>query len=208
MTIGGSLILSANNLAGTTTFTLNGSGAVSCANPGALGNRYLAGTLTINTAGTVTFGQYWNFQGNFTVTAGTVDMTTNSCQFTTFNSTTFGGSLGVTFSTLEICFPGAGAAQNITFLATKAYPITNKFLVSASPDGSATTTIKSNTGSSSALLNYTGSLSNLQVFGALFTDIDASGSTTPILNYFGSTLTRTTNIQNVTLPTTMGYVWQ
>ena len=69
-------------------------------------------------------------------------------------------------------------------------------------------TLQSVTASSAAFLNYTGTVENNKVYESIFTDIDASGSTSQIRNYNGGTLTRTTNIRNVSLPSVEGYVYQ
>lgn len=69
--------------------------------------------------------------------------------------------------------------------------------------------IESSQSSSPAYLSFTGSPIGDRVFMSSFTDIDASSSTQPILNYFGSnpggTLTRTENIINFNLPATTAH---
>jgi hypothetical protein len=59
-------------------------------------------------------------------------------------------------------------------------------------------TIKASSVSSTCYLVYLGTLTNQLVSGATFTDVDASGSSVAILNWQGGTLTRTSNIINVT----------
>lgn len=208
VTIGGSLILSSVNLSGSTNFTLNGSGAVSCVQQGFLNNRYLAGTFTINTAGSVTFSPYFNFQGTMNVVAGTVDMTTNATQLTLWNNVRFQGE-GVTFASLQMQPSQNGNSNAVSFAATKTYTITTKLLVTQSVDG-VTTTLRSDTASSAATIRYTGTLANQTLVGVTFTDIDATGSAQPWANLNGGTLTRTTNIvnyPNASLLTRRGFVF-
>jgi hypothetical protein len=64
--------------------------------------------------------------------------------------------------------------------------------------GTAAGTIKSGTASTHFHLNYLGLASACKIFQAIFTDIDASGSSQPIDNWYGGTLTRCTNIINRT----------
>lgn len=66
-----------------------------------------------------------------------------------------------------------------------------------------TTTLRSTTTSSPFYLKFQGTASGHRSFGGAFTDADASTSTIPVVNWCGDTLTRTTNIVNVSLPVTM-----
>jgi hypothetical protein len=61
---------------------------------------------------------------------------------------------------------------------------------------SGTNTIKSSTASSPFYLNYGGTAVNGMCYSMVFTDVDASGSAQVIDNWYGGTLTRTTNITN------------
>lgn len=59
-----------------------------------------------------------------------------------------------------------------------------------------TNVIKSST-TSPIYFNYLGTVENCRIFHMIFTDVDASGSSIPLYNWFGQTLTRTTNIMNI-----------
>lgn len=164
------------------------------------------GTVTINAAAvtwnnftqngttpTIVLGGNLNIGGNFGMNAAI--------------QTTMSGAFDITCGTLFIPVGGI-----LKIVSGRTLNVTTAMIFGGVSNASMQTfngvpLLQSVTASSSAFLNYTGPLSGNRVYEAAFTDIDASGSTRGIINYNGSTLTRTSNIFNITLPTTMGYVY-
>jgi hypothetical protein len=113
------------------------------------------------------------FSGNFNTTVGVLEISTiKSYGSSTFSlSVASGTTLTVTSSVGLHSLNGGGYAQ-----------------------------LKAITASSPFYFVYTGTISNFWSFGSVYTDVDASGSSFPLPNYNGGTLTRCTNIRNVNLP--------
>lgn len=86
--------------------------------------------------------------------------------------------------------------RDLTLVAGQTLTITNGLFLNGGSDY--TLTIKSSVASSATYLNYSGTPANCQVYEMTFTDVDASGSAQGLDNWYGGTLTRTTNITNRT----------
>lgn len=112
------------------------------------------------------------------------------------NATTFSGDYDIYTETARI-IRSASTAINITLVSGRTFYISSTLsLVGLALTGNLT--LKSSTSSSSAYINYSGTTDNCNVSGITFTDIDASGSAQRIDNWYGGTLTRTSNIYNRT----------
>ena len=191
------LTLETNNISGSTIINMTGTGTISCAVL-SVNNRFSSGNIIINTSGVITFGAIVNFQGNFRYTAGTIDSTTNSSQFNIMGNTVFQGT-GFSFYKLIIISTGASGTQTIQFVSGQTYTVTNALKIPAPIDGQ-TITLFSVTPSSPLFLKFTGNKNNCRVSEAIFTDIDATGTTNGfIANLNGGTLTRCTNIVNMVM---------
>ena len=115
-------------------------------------------------------GMSFSFTGNYDITvANLIYGTYTSARTLRFDA---GNNLNVTNSLILHCGYFYGSKVNMT--------------------------IDTNSASTAVNLNYTGTAANCKIFGVTFTDIDASGSTQGIDNWYGGTLTRTTNITNRT----------
>jgi len=250
LTIGGGLDVGSSTttrIAGTTAIVMNGTGTIrtyTLPSFSLIPTSYINNNITINTAGTITFGTVVAFNRAssrvFTYTAGTLDFTTNSSTFFFYTATVHSTLPNMSYNHLAIL---VGGSVNVTLTANLS--VTKLYLsyLSSTVSGTMTmvgnydiscvdlyvnmctivalvsgynlnisnswqqihyssailfgTSIKSKTSSSTVYVNYSGTLANLKLANAIFTDVDASGSAVPILNWFGGILTRTTNIYNV-----------
>ncbi len=225
LAIGGSLTLTGANITGTTALTLNGTGTwsssvssatiannltINTAGTITLGTNvgYLTGTLTytsgtiVNTDSTLnltgsstlnTSGMTWN---NIScLTASTITLTSNlTCGGvlrTAGLSISFAGSYDISCATLRI-----DIGATITLVASRTLTASTNLWIQGG--GSSTTTIRSSISSTATNLTFQGTSANQIVSVATFTDINASGSAQGIDNWYGGTLTRTTNIINRT----------
>jgi hypothetical protein len=235
-TVTGSLTsASGTNVLNGTTMHVGGSLTVSC---GTASNTLYC-NLTINTAGTITFGAVFAFGAKtITYTVGTVDASgcifylNSGASFNTGSSVVWGNfrpQASLTVTMLADLYFGAfvpiyGASivfagnydvhcthfgtttifgnLNFTFPAGKTLYISTLMCLSRSKWGATSykTIFQSSVGSSAFFLVYQGTPANSECIGADFTDVDASSSAQEIKNYNGGTLTRCTNIRNVTLP--------
>jgi len=186
--------------------------------------KYIAGTLTY-TAGTITTtsstlditgactldtdrGATKITLNNLTISLGTYTITLSSNLTGTGmlkagggNSPTFSGAFDISFYEFSLASSVSSGATVFTFPAGRTFTITNSLAITSIQAAIPETllcTLKSSSTSNPFYLNYTGTLANCKVFGTTFTDVDASGSSIPIYNWYGGTLTRTTNIINVT----------
>jgi hypothetical protein len=220
---------STNTLSGTATLVLNGTGTWSWGtgnisiniNINTSGTITLSGTIPYTTgtitytAGTVTPGtstlsiagstctlntgamNWYNLAfaaGNSTVTLGSALNMTGTLSATNY-SPTFSGAYSLSCGTLTLV--AATANVSLTYPAGQTLTVTGAMNVIGTP--SYAPTIKSGTASSPAYLAYTGTPANEKVCFAIFTDIDASGSSAGWLdNWFGGTLTRTKAVINRT----------
>jgi hypothetical protein len=151
----------------------------------------IQGSATLNTNG-------WTIP-HLNILNATTTVTLNSNLQTSVlelsgNNITFAGSYNITTAT----FYGivSTASKSFTFVSGQTLSVTS--VLNISSNDVAAVTINSTTPSSSFNFNYTGTSSNCIVVGTIFTDVNASGSAQAIYNYGGSTLTRTSNIINVT----------
>ena len=176
---------------------------------------YRAGTMTY-TAGTITTtgstlkltgsgscvldtdGIVWN---NISIASNSVTYTLAS-DLTCSDTLSFLDGVGVTFLGAYNIACGTFRVDkmltptNIIFAAGQTLTITDAISLVASPNYLITFT--SSVASTSTYLNYTGTAANCKICGIIFTDVDASGSAQVIDNWYGGTLTRTTNIVNRT----------
>lgn len=110
---------------------------------------------------------------------------------------TIAGAYGWTVSNFYINPVGA-SNRSWTFPASQTLTVTNSIqYLGQFVNSTSTITIKSGTSSTAFNLVYTGTTSNENISEGIFTDVNATGSTATLSNYFGGTLTRTTNITNV-----------
>jgi hypothetical protein len=203
---------------GTSKVNLNTSGSITIQNITATSGpaSYIAGTInssgaTLNLTGTYTCnfpGIHWQRVNNATTTSSGLTIQSNficdgAVSYTGITLAAAKNIIGpFQFSCTDYNIP-AGVTSSLGVGTTLA--VSNSFTLVS--DRLNPSSLKCVTGSSTAYLNYTGTLANCQISNANITDIDASGSSNQILNYFGGTLTRTTNIRNVTLPVPAGFIY-
>jgi len=84
------------------------------------------------------------------------------------------------------------AVESWTFVQGQTLTITNSMIFQSSSKFQLT--VKSSISTDPTYIDYTGPLSNQNIYLMAFTDVNATGTT--LNNYYGSTLTRTTNIVN------------
>jgi hypothetical protein len=170
----------------------------------------VASTVTLNTnltiANTLSLAVNLVTTGNGSVTASTIINTAASNL--TFNKPwsinnlfcgegvafTILGNYDQTVSTLDV-----RSAATLTIPNSRTLTVLSNLCV----DGTCfdTTTIKNTSSTTTSKLVYRGSIENLKVHKGTFTYIDATGSSVPIYNLWGSTLTGTTYIYNTSFPT-------
>lgn len=168
VTVTGSTVV----LNGATTFNINGM---------TLNNLFLSGTIPITLSSNLTIlGTLLN-----TVNVGT----------DAGGSLTFSGAFNISVGTLTFN-NNTGSQMVLTIPAGQTLTVTNA--INTYGMTAFTTLIKSDTSSSSAFLNYTGTPANEDISRASFTDIDASGSSQTLYDWFAGTLTRTNKIVSVT----------
>lgn len=192
LTMFGNLTFSATmTIAGTGNLTFNSSATIISAGiASTIGSLTLMSSVyTLDTNGT-TWTQLILSSSSKTVTFA------SALQATTLNisiSTTFAGGFDITCDTLIM---GGSIANQYAFISGKTITAQTNLYIFSNPILPGT--FKSATPTSAALLVYNGTAANCKVAGIIFTDINASGSAVPILNWYGGTLTRTDNIYNVT----------
>jgi len=181
---------------GTLTYT---SGTVS-----ATGTLTLTGTPTLN-VGSITWTNISGLNGaqpSVVLTSGLTCTGTFKLGTGSSGSASFTGAFNLSCGTFDL--PGG---TDLTFPAGQTITVTSTIIMAGASSGANIPLLKSGTASSSMFLNFTGTINNNKVFMASYTDVDASGSTQAIQDYFlgnpGGTLTRTTNIIGVNLPVTL-----
>jgi hypothetical protein len=192
-----SMTAGTGNYANTLTFTnakkLTVSGNVTWSSTTVLsgtGTLAFGAAATWTTAGKTFPGSVILFNGIQTLgdahtITGTVSVSSNGN-----TSTQIAGSINMTMGSLN--------AVQIILHSTQTYTITSSWTAIPTPGSFYPTYYTASTASSSAFINYTGLNSSLELVGLEFTDINASGSSAAVYNYFGGTLTRSSNISNVT----------
>jgi hypothetical protein len=110
-------------------------------------------------------------------------------------NTTFIGNFDITCGTLGTT--GAADTVSLTLVSGTTITITTSLMIMIA-DKDSIYTVKASTGSSHVHFNYTGLVSECKISRISFTDIDASGSSQSIDNWYGNTLLRCTNIINRT----------
>lgn len=189
-------------ITGTTNIIMNGTGTLSTGI-----SAYIQNNLTINTTGTVTFGDIivlGNFM-TFTYTAGTIDANTNSSiiYFVRGSGVTFAGwTIDVPFYNFYLQY-----GDDMIITAGTNVAISNEFQALGQPTSAATRcTITSATPSSDAFLTLLSSASQM-VQWTNATDINSSLGKTVWVFGNTNTLTRTTNWNQFTELVTTAYTW-
>jgi len=154
------------------------------------------GSCTLNANG-MSFANFTNV-GNITITLQS-NISISSTFYMQNNNLTFSGAYSVSCAYMQI---GVGSLNlTLTLVSGQTLTITSGIYIGATyVTGRSTQTIRSSVASSPAHLAYQGTQANSNIMGAVFTDINASGSVRPLYNYQGGVLTRTSNIYNVVLP--------
>lgn len=165
------------------------------------GNVTLASGKTITTVGAVIINGNFlpvNNSSVFSLSLGGNLTILGTMQYWNSSPTTFwSGAFNVSIGTLQIGSSAFFQGMTLQWPAGQTLTVTTALLLSDGALPGIFITLKSATSSSAAFLNYTGTAANCNVYNITFTDIDASGSTQAIQNYYGGTLTRTANITNV-----------
>ena len=173
------------------------------------------GGISMNAAGSIVGGGLASFPATLTLGSGaktinasgttwaTIVNNTNVTLQAAFAATLFttgataathvwDGNYDLTLGTLRITYITNGA---IKFRAGQTVNVTTALNVAG--NYASASTLSSDTGSSPFTLNYTGTVDNCKVSGMAFTDVNYTGSTvTTLINWQGSTLTRTDGIYN------------
>ena len=223
LNIGGNLTLITYDVSGTTNIVLNGTGTWSSITQGAT----LSNNITINTVGTITLGTTVAKEGGtFTYTAGTVNAGTSTLNIggmSLYNLTiiylsftlTLGSDLNITNNfTLNYNVSGTltmAGNYNITcgkfymytyqsvtfnFVSSQIFTINTGLYINGRTGS--ILTLKAITASTAFNLVFNGTAANCSIYRATFTDVNASDSAIGLDNWYGGTLTRTTNITNRT----------
>lgn len=197
--------------------TMGASGAaksLNCTSNGNYAGTFAMGSRTLTVSGNVTLSPSMTLTGATSTLAMNLNggvLTSNGIHIPNSLSTVYGigmvlGSDLIVDGTITLSSgqPISGSynvicsrfvwSSTFTFTAGKTLTVTTSILsVNSTSSGP---TMKSDTASSPFSLVYQGTLANQTMAGVIFTDVDASGSSVPIQNWKGGTLTRTTNIVN------------
>ena len=175
---------------------------------------YTAGTITTTSSNIIAYGEmsFDTDRGATKLTFATltiretVTLFSNLTASTIQNNASSGGPLGIIFAgvfditctnlRLYTGHPTAGTSIIHTLVSNTTITVTT--VIEIMGNDIYTTTVKASTPSTHAHLTYQGTQANMKIFNTIFTDIDASGSSQPIDNWYGGTLTRCTNIINRT----------
>jgi len=178
LTINASIILAiSGSITFSTTMTIAGTGILRIS---------AASSITTNGKQIPNLSLYYN--GNITL----LDALTVAGAITQDGTApVFVGAFNITCATLTFCFGTITLVSGQTLTVTSTLNINKRFT-------DAVITLKASTASSAAFFNFSGSIANCNIAQATFTDIDASGSAQGLDNWYGGTLTRTTNITNRT----------
>jgi hypothetical protein len=165
-----------------------------------------ATTLTIDNAftapGTVYLDNNLTMSGNYAVTVGKI-ITTSAATLTRVNAWTIDTMNSGYNAALTIAgdFDQTVADLGVNVVSTLKFPPGRTLTVSRSIefDGTSdrTSLLQPTTTPNVIYLNYTGSVESQKVCKAQFSYVNASGSSTPIFNKDGRTLTSCTNIVNI-----------
>ena len=155
------------------------------------GQLSLSGTAgkTIDSNGT-TWGRVYIVQGAQTITLSSALQCTTLDLSVNYGSTTFAGAFGITCDTFN-----AGSLSAIAITLVAGQTLTINAAINAWSGFTNVLTIKSATASSDTLISYGNTDANCKISGITFTDVNFN---TPVVNWLGGTLTRTTNIYNAT----------
>jgi len=134
--------------------------------------------ITIDYAATITLSSNLTCTGTLLFVASTV---------------TFSGAYNISCGTFRAYV--TSAVKTLTFVAGQTLTATAGLKLEGT--GNVTYTIKAPS-TTTTYLNYTGTSANCEVYKIIFTYVDASGSAQGIDNWYGGTLTNTTNITNRT----------
>jgi cytoskeletal protein CcmA (bactofilin family) len=158
------------------------------------------GTLRIAAAGTLTmdgltFPGNINFSSTATITVTlpenlVIHNAGNTGTLTVQGGIIMSGAFNIT------CDIFTQNSSTFSFISEQTLTVTTGINIATLGFGSPT--LKSATASSAAFLTYQGTAANCKIAGVTFTDVNASGSAQALDNWYGGTLTRTTNIINRT----------
>ncbi len=161
----------------------------------------ISGTLTISSANTqVNSGGSWAYlTGNIVMNDGSSlvmahDLVTGG-SLTVNGTATLSGAYNIQCATFNYA---SFASSTFTIPAGKTLTIATNSYIVGNPNPSILNKFVSGTPGSYAYIVYGGILVNCVSFGMYYTDINNGGSTVPIYNYAGKTLSHTVNIINVT----------
>ena len=160
-------------------------------------------TLTIGASCTLnTSGMSWN---DIVPTVSALGITllsplsvTGTWILNGFTGVIFAGNFNVTIANLILIGNSTTSSRTMKFVSGTTVTITTSMLICGYRDVSFNVGLLASISSSSFSLVYQGTAANCKVFNTTFTDVDASGSSIPIDNWYGGTLTRTVNIRNYT----------
>ncbi|MFA6100448.1 MAG: hypothetical protein WC750_06305 [Patescibacteria group bacterium] len=155
-------------------------------------------TLALTASQTVdSAGLTWaNVSLRGTITLANPLVGTGSLDQYSSTATIFVGAHNITFSSWKL-YPAA-AGRTFTFVSSTTFTISTDIIISGLAVPSTNLTVNASSPSTPFSLIYQGTAENCKVVGVNFTDVDASGSSIPIDNWYGGTLTRCTNIANKT----------
>lgn len=191
ITISGDVTLSASMAtSGTGTLYVNGAGATVITN-GVAVTYYvilnMATSVSLNTNGT-TFPKVTITPGSSCTITLLSDLQATTISCSVGYAITFSGEHDITCDTFQYTYT---STASMTFVAGRTLTVNNTLYISGALTN--TITIKSGTASSDTYLHYNGTAANCRVFGVIFTDVNCAHD---IVNWCGSTLTRTTGIYN------------
>ena len=150
----------------------------------------ISDSCTMNTNGI----SWYNIESSFineTITLGSNLSCTGSLTIHSGDSWISSGAYDISCGTLIL-----QVGSTFSMVSSRTLSVsTSMFLEGINTD---ITTIKAVTTSTAFNLDYNGTAANCQVYEVTFTDVDASLSAQGIDNWYGGTLTRTTNITNRT----------
>jgi len=160
--------------------------------------------INLASSETITSNSF-TWPGNMTQSFTTVTLSGNANISGTYTIANIGGSQTITGANLTV----ATLISNITSVNSLTFQTGNTLTVTNTLTFNSPFTLQSSTGTAFNLI-YTGTKANLESIRMTYTNVNASGSSYPIYNYYGGTLTGTTNIINVTaanLGGSQGYIY-
>jgi len=163
---------------------------------GILSTIVFSAVTTLNTGGKTIGRINYNTAGNFTLAS---DLNCDNLYLS--GTTTFIGAFNIT--TNKFIVAGAGT---VTLVKNQTYTVNTLFFTTPSCSTAANVTslvLLSSLANNDAYLTYNGLAANQYLIAGTFTDINASGGN-KLYSYQTKTLTRTTNIETITIPPSGG----